>query len=244
MMAARAARCDHGHPMTNLLLLLVMKAVLLAAAGLVARRLMLGTTVRPWVALPVGAAFGFLFHLVFHDRINAIGFHAEPTTTLIAVNAVLSYGLTAMTVALVPLHLADRSSDAGARGEWGYFATTLVAALLAAVFAPTEFTRALGAGAALMLGLESLALVLGHRGPIARMLQGDLRGMGVLFVTTVVLGALYECLNLLFPVWVWTSLDAVPTWLRLTLMIGGGYVVLIHPLLMAIRLVEARVSAS
>ena len=60
-------------------------------------------------------------------------------------------------------------------------------------------------------------------------------GLGVLLAG---LGVFYETLNLLFPVWDWTTLADLPVAVRTAIMMAVGYIVLIHPLFVVLRLIE------
>ena len=75
-----------------------------------------------------------------------------------------------------------------------------------------------------------------------RKLTGQVRGAGLKMGAalkgpmTAGLGVFYESFNLAFPVWHWTSLEALPPAARTAVMMAIGYIVLIHPMFIALRL--------
>jgi hypothetical protein len=222
--------------MSNLLVIVFAKTVLLAGVVLW-QRPRPGDLARALaIAYAVGSAFGLVFFVLFYMAVPAIGYHARLGAAFITVNATLSYGATAATLALLPLDLAPRRRGSGLGRELAYhLALTAICAVALAATA-NGFARAVAIGALVMTGAEVAALALGRAGPVSRMVHGELAPLGAVLAASAGLGAFYESLNLAFPVWEWVTLDMLPVAVRAAIMTAIGYIVLVHPLFVATRL--------
>jgi hypothetical protein len=222
--------------MSNLLVIVLAKTVLMAVLAV---RTAPG---RAYVAMllargyAIGTLFGLAFFALFYLLVPAIGYHADVTFAFVAVNATLSYGATAVTVALLPVGLARRDPHAPLARERTYYTLVTGASLVAFAATGNGFVRAFCIGVTLMSLAEVAALLSGRAGPVSRMLHRDLLPLALVLAASAGLGAFYEAVNLVFPVWDWVTLDGLPRGARAGLMIAVGYIVLIHPAFVVTRL--------
>lgn len=224
--------------MSNLLVIIGAKAVLFALIATAIRmpRHALAHAALP--ALGVGAAFGFAFFGLFYALVPAIAYHPEVTWAFVTVNAVVSYGATAATVVLVPVDLPPRTDNHQDWRDRAYFPSLIGACALAFVATGNAFVRAFAVGATLMAIAEIAALAAGRAGPVSRLIHGEWRPLAVLLAVNAALGIFYEALNLMFPVWSWITLAGLPGALSTAIMMAIGYIILVHPMFIALRLLS------
>ncbi|HUN91789.1 MAG TPA: hypothetical protein VMU33_07015 [Burkholderiaceae bacterium] len=233
----------------NLLAIVALQALTLAAARVVERRLP-GARGSAAVAWPLAACIGALFGAMMDLVLGAAGVFAylpagagtvpvEPRrlpVAVLALNAVASYGLAAVTVAPLATAIVGRGRLAPA-WTWWLAAGALVGAVGASAL-PRAGVPLLFAWGVLIVSGAELALARRDRiGPVAALAaRRDPRPLAVLVACSAAVGACYEAANVAFPFWAWLPGS---TWfagsdsrriLLAALVAMFGYVVLFHPI--------------
>jgi hypothetical protein len=150
-------------------------------------------------------------------------------------NSILSYGSALCTAWLLPC-----ASIAHSTGRIRIAAMLFLSVLIGAVawfYAAdmSSLVRVFLVGALVIVAAELIAMTRGQLGPALAITKGTVAPIVCLMTWSIVIGAIYETANFLFPLWQWNLDSTVPMWIVEILIIAFGYFVLIHPMFVLSR---------
>jgi len=188
-------------------------------------------------AMLLGLPLGLLYDLVIGDRHSIFTYVPAPASELFwALNGMLSYGVAIATAALFNVQLPEHRSALVRRVGFALLVLSM-AAIVLLLMRPIHGVMAMFVwGALLILGSEGLAALCGRTGPFFALLKGNARSAVKLWASSAILGAFYELLNGVFPLWHWSARDEIGFWYAEALVIALGYVALFQPMLVLSRL--------
>lgn len=187
-------------------------------------------------SLLLGAPVGVAFDVFLGHEQSVFSYDSAPAWQLFpAVNGILSYGLAIATAWMMPVPLERQRRlsfrIAGLVALPSAMSLMVYLRALALPSVPAMFAW----GVLVLLAGEALAAATGRKGPLLAAAYGQLSPLFTLSVASAVIGAVYETLNWLWPVWNWRAVEGPNGWLVEVLIIGLGYVVLFQPLLILSR---------
>ena len=186
----------------------------------------------------LGLPMGLLFDIFIGRYQSIFSYERMPNTHFFWIlNGILSYGLAIATAWLFPVNLARHQSInfkmigillISLSGSTIIFLTSISLPILQSMFAW---------GISLILCSEGLAALTDRTGPFMALAMHQFRPLMMLWSASILVGAIYEGLNGVFPLWSWHLSDEISFWNNEYLMISVGYVVLFQPMLILSRLV-------
>jgi|GEM_PF-3502007 len=208
-----------------------------------ARRVPAGPALRLLLlAAAFGVPYGLAFDLIVGEAFDVFAYRLAPTVPFLILNGALSYGLAAATVWVLPINRAP----AGRPPAWqtAVAGAVFAAALAVVAVSGTPLPTVIGLGAAILAAGELAGALAGRAGPGLGVLQGRPRPALRLWTAAVAIGLVYEAANALCPVWAWTPLPGLPGLWTHAAIVLLGYVVLLHPALIARQALMARRSGA
>lgn len=200
------------------------------------RRVPLAAAVRALVfGLPAGLLIGLAMDLFLGRQQGVFAYRLDQDLAFLVLNGLCGYGPAVATAWLFPVSLGElprsrsRATAAGAGAG-----AVIVLGIEALLPLPALASAFLLGGAVLLLG-EAVCAALARSGPLVEAMSGKPGAAARLWLYSALVGALYELLNWVWPVWQWRILDSSPA-SQEALMIVLGYVVLFHPLVVVSRL--------
>lgn len=188
-------------------------------------------------AMMLGLPLGLLYDHVVGDRQSVFSYVPASAPELFwALNGMLSYGVAIATAALFDVQLPAHRSAHVQRVGFTLFVLAVVAMALLLMRPVHGVTAMFVWGALLIFAAEALAALCGRIGPFFALLKGNSRPSAMLWASSVMLGAFYELLNGVFPLWHWSARSEIGFWCTEGLVIVLGYVVLLQPMLVLSRL--------
>lgn len=189
----------------------------------------------------VGSAIGFVFDIAVGSLQDVFVYYIPQTIGFTLVNGVLSYGTAMATASVFPVDLqsirTSLISHLKVRDTFAVILLLVLSTILLVYRMPSAVLRIFVVGCVIIAIGEFVALLYKRLGPIFQALGGDYRAIASLWLFSVVVGLAYELTNHFFPVWVWVSLSGLPQPYSDVLIVGFGYVVLFHPMLVIARLI-------
>jgi hypothetical protein len=194
-----------------------------------------------WRSMLLGLPLGFLYDLLIGRTQLVFFYSGVPAGWLfLALNGALSYGFAIATARLMPITL-PRLHKRDIRMTGVLLCMIAIALLfLPALFARHPLAVMFVTGTIVILCSEGVALLSGYSGPLYSLLQRNARPVMQLWLASVGIGALYEILNALFPLWHWQTGGSLPHWGVELLIVLFGYFVLFLPMLVLSRLLIFR----
>jgi hypothetical protein len=186
----------------------------------------------------LGTALGIVFERLMGAVWNIFLYPDVPqTVTFLLLNSLFSYGTALITAWLLPCRMGTHGST------WlRLLAAVSLAALIGAFvllgLADTpQLLRVFVVGALTVAAAELSAVILGRVGPLLAVTRRQFAPLACLALCSIAIGLIYEAANYLFPLWRWNLGPDIPDWAAEALVIGFGYFVLIHPMLVLSRAV-------
>jgi len=184
------------------------------------------------IGLLLGIPFGLGFDLLIGRNAGIFGYYLPPRAGFIFLNGLLSYGAAVATAAFFPrLILPDAASEVEHRKlVLLFWLLILGAALVSFIYAAGPLGSMFRAGAIILALGEVVAALCGRRTALAALVHGMPGPLLKFWAAAAGIGALYEIVNLCFPVWHWVPIDSAVSWPVEFVVVAFGYVVLFHPL--------------
>ena len=146
-------------------------------------------------------------------------------------NGAISYGAAFATVFYLRGPRSDIARPCGRLLHAALIATIALAIAGDCLSPPGSIWLMFCAGIAILGAGELICLLRGRPGPIVPLLTGrDWRPAGRLWLASLLIGSAYELANLVFPFWIWLPRGGLPPMVVECLVVGSGYVVLLHPM--------------
>jgi hypothetical protein len=189
------------------------------------------------LSMLLGLPIGLVFDIFIGHYQSIFSYDGMPNThVFFAMNGLFSYGLAIATVWLLPVPLAQHYSNGfrvGGLVLLGLAISTMIS--LISMTLPILLTM-FAWGILMILCSEGLAALAGRTGPIMALAKQQPRPFFVLWAASISIGAFYEGLNWIFPLWRWHVSNSINYWSIEGLIISVGYVVLFQPMLVLSRL--------
>ncbi|MCW9060057.1 MAG: hypothetical protein OQL11_14410 [Gammaproteobacteria bacterium] len=224
----------------NLLIIVVVQALVLITLLVLSGRFSIEHKIDWKIALGVGVGYGMLmdallggvgvFAYLFGEPSSGYTSPNELPIFLLVFNAVASYGLAALSVAVIaPGIIRPLKIHANLPLLVG---VVLIFSLCLAIITPAHSLWLMFAWGAVVISFSELLLCHGGKGgPIlAFITDRDYRPLLVLIGFSVVVGSIYEIVNIVFPFWVWLPGSSVSLWILTLLVVLLGYFVLFYPM--------------
>jgi hypothetical protein len=186
-----------------------------------------------WRSLLLGIPLGLVYDYFIGHGQSIFVYRGMPDSWLFTfANGALSYGLAIAAARFIPFSLERLSGHQVRLVGAGILAFTLLAVLLYLQVEMPILPSMFMFGAALILASEGLAVVAGFSGPVLSILRGRIFPLAKIWLYGVIIGAAYELLNYVFPLWHWVLADSHPPLVVEALVIGLGYTALFLPMVL------------
>lgn len=186
-----------------------------------------------WRGVLLGLPLGFLYDILIGHSQAVFYYSRVPDNWIFtALNGSLSYGFAIATACLLPITL-KRHHLPGLRliGALVCGIAIILLSLTSLIFSPPTLAVMFITGTSLLLCSEGLSLIYGYSGPLYSLLQRNVKPTASLWLASICIGALYELLNGLFPLWHWQEARNMPHWQLEFLIVIFGYFTLFLPML-------------
>jgi hypothetical protein len=186
----------------------------------------------------LGTGMGVIFERLMGAVWNVFVYPEVPqTVAFLLLNSLFSYGTALITAWLLPCRMGTHGSTWLRLLAAACLAAMIGAFVLLGLADTPQLVRVFAVGALTVTAAELCAVILGRIGPLLAVTRGQFSPLACLTLCSLVIGLIYEAGNYLFPLWRWNLGPAIPDWAAETLVIGFGYFVLIHPMLVLSRAV-------
>lgn len=190
-----------------------------------------------FISMLLGVPTGILFDLLIGRGAGIFSYFLEQNLVFLILNGMLSYGSAVATAATFPAEIRRHGRRLSRRDMRMMFAGAI---LIGTASLGLRLSNPIGemfcAGIIVIVGSEIVALLAGWFGPIARISIGDIRPFCICWIYSVLIGAVYEIANAVFPVWQWTAGASLPRWSVEFFVVVFGYLVLFYPMILAWQL--------
>lgn len=155
-------------------------------------------------------------------------------SVFLGLNSVISYGIFACTVAVLPIRLKSISTCYASRLKIIFGISIILSCVLSLILPPAFMVFVVGA--VIVFSCEFIFLVFERMGPIAGLFRRDSRLFLTLWGYSISLGLCYEAANSVIRLWEWTFFPPNLRVLGDILVVLFGYFVLLAPALVISRL--------